>query len=540
MDRSVEDYIDLQRRAVETPRGVALAAHGRDPLSWAELWTQVSTSNEEFARSGITPRSVAILALPSGAEFISAFLAITLRAACAPLDLSLTKDEYRFYLSKINAASLVFADGVNPAVLEVCRELGMRLIRVHCPDQAPAGVLRWTSLKTASSTYARRETDAAVLLHTSATTDIPKLVPLSRDNLRAAAQQDFNVLEIGPADRYLSLTPLCHAHGLVASLTQLYCGGGVFCDSAFSSEDLFESLQQFRPTWLSAGVPVLRTLLALARENPDAFRSLPLRFIRSTGASPDEELLHEFEKIACVPLLNGYGLTEVPGVTRNTLAKNRPGSAGVSSGSEIAIWDDAGNVLPADTDGEIVMRGPALTSGYLDDPQANQEAFREGWFRTGDIGRIDRDGFLFIAGRKKEMISRGGKKILPLEVDAVLLRHPAVADAATFPLPHRTLEEEPAAAVVLRGGAEVSPLELRRFAAMHLAAYKVPRKIVFLDEIPRATTGKPKRAVLSEQFRDLGVAEQSRQHEPPASEIEEVLLAIWRRVLNVEDAEQGG
>ena len=534
MDRSVEDYIDLGRRAVETPRGVALAAHRRDPLSWAELWNQVRTSNEEFARSGITPRSVAVLALPSGAEFISAFLAITLRAACAPLDLSLTKDEYRFYLSKINAASLVFADGVNPAVVEVGRELGMRLIRVHCPDQAPAGVLSVELVGDGLQDMLRRETDAAVLLHTSATTDTPKLVPLSRDNLRAAAQQDFNVLEIGPADRYLSLTPLCHAHGLVASLTQLYCGGGVFCDSAFAAAGLFESLQQFRPTWLSAGVPVLRTLLALARENPDAFRRIPLRFIRSTGASPDEELLHEFEKIAGVRLLNGYGLTEVPGVTRNTLAKNRPGSAGISSGSEIAIRDDAGNHLPADTEGEIVMRGPALTAGYLDDPQANQEAFRDGWFHTGDIGRLDRDGFLFIAGRKKEMISRGGKKILPLEVDAVLLRHPAVADAATFAIPHRTLEQEPAAAVVLRAGAEVSPLELRRFAATHLAAYKVPRKIVFLDEIPRATTGKPKRAALSEQFRNLGAAVQSQQPEQPASEIEEKLITIWRRVLNVE------
>ena len=379
MDRSVEDYIDLGRRAVETPRGVALAAHRRDPLSWAELWNQVRTSNEEFAGSGITPRSVAVLALPSGAEFISAFLAITLRAACAPLDLSLTKDEYRFYLSKINAASLVFADDVNPAVVEV-----------------------------------------------------------GRDNLRAAAQQDFNVLQIGPADRYLSLTPLCHAHGLVASLTQLYCGGGVFCDSAFAAASLFESLQQFRPTWLSAGVPVLRTLLALARENPDAFRRIPLRFIRSTGASPDEELLHEFEKIAGVRLLNGYGLTEVPGVTRNTLGKN------------------------------------------------------------------------------------------------LLLRHPAVADSATFPIPHRTLEQEPAAAVVLRAGAEVSPLELRRFAATHLAAYKVPRKIIFLDEIPRATTGKPKRAALSEQFRNLGAAAQSQQPEQPASEIEEKLITIWRRVLNVD------
>jgi oxalate---CoA ligase len=534
MGSSLEDYLDLKRRAVEIPQDVALAAHERGPLSWADLWPQVCARAAEFAAAGIAPRSVAALALPNEPEFLSAFLAITLSAACAPLDLSLTRDEYRLYLSKINAAALVFADGLNGAVVEVARELGMRLIRIRCTTASAAGVFSVEPVGAAIPGASRRETDAAVLLHTSATTDTPKLVPLSRANLRAVAQQDFRTLQIGAADRYLSLTPLCHAHGLAASLTQLGGGGGVFCGSAFAPENLLRSIQQFRPTWISAGVPVLRILLALAREDPDAFRRSPLRFIRSTGSSPDPELMDAFQQVAGVPLLNGYGLTEVPGVTRNTPSMSRPGSAGRSSGSDLAIRNDAGEFLPEEAEGEIVVRGPALTSGYLDDPQANQKAFRDGWFHTGDIGRIDRDGFLFIAGRKKEIINRGGKKILPLEVDSVLLRHPALADAATFPIPHRTLEQEPAGAVVLRPGAKVSELELRRFAATHLAAYKVPRKIVFLDQIPRATTGKPKRAALTEQFRELGAPAHSPQLDRPATEIEEMLIAIWRRVLGLE------
>jgi oxalate---CoA ligase len=544
VESSIEFYFDLERRAVETPGGVALAAHGREPLTWADLWRHTYARSEEFVRAGIAPRSVAALALPNGPEFLTTFLAITLRAACAPLELSLTEDEYRFHLSKINAGVLVFADGVNAAVVEVARELGMRLVRIRCPHGSSAGVFlvepAGDAVIRASPQEAapRRETSAAVLLHTSATTNTPKLVPLSRENLRAAAEQDLRALQIGPTDRYLSLTPLCHAHGLAATLTQLYCGGGVLCDSAFSPADLLESIQKFRPTWMSAGVPVLRTLLALARDNPEAFRRNSLRFIRSTGGSPDPELLDAFQQIVGVPLLNGYGLTEVPGVTRNTLSMSRPGSAGKSSGAKLAIRDEAGNFLPAEAEGEIVLRGPALTSGYLDDPQANQEAFRDGWFHTGDIGRIDRDGFLFIAGRKKEMISRGGKKILPLEVDSVLLRHPALADAATFPIPHRTLEQEPAAAVVLRPGAKVSELEVRRFAAKHLADYKVPRKIVFLDQIPRATGGKPRRAALTEQFRKLGSPAHSPQLDPP-SEIEETLIAIWRRNLGVEHIATG-
>jgi acyl-CoA synthetase (AMP-forming)/AMP-acid ligase II/thioesterase domain-containing protein/acyl carrier protein len=527
-----EDYLELGRRASATPLAVALGSAGREPLSWADLWRHVRIASEEFERAGIAPRGVAALALPNGPEFLSAFLAITLRAACAPLDLSLTQREYRFQLSKINAATLVVADGMNAAVTEVAHELGMRVIRLRSAEGSAAGVFSVEPIGTANGNATRRETDAAVLLHTSATTDTPKLVPLSRANLRAVTQQDIRALQLNARDRYLSLTPLCHAHGLAASLTQLCCGGSVFCDPAFSPTNLLELSLQFRPTWISAGVPVLRILLALARENPDALRR-SVRFIRSTGGSPDPELVDAFQQIVGVPLLNGYGLTEAPGVTRNTLSLSRPGSAGRSSGAQLAVRDEDGNFLPTEAEGEIVLRGPALTEGYLDDPSANQVAFRDGWFHTGDIGWMDRDGFLFITGRKKEMISRGGKRVLPLEVDTVLLRHPALADAATFPIPHRTLEQEPAAAVVLRPGAEVSELELRRFAAAQLAAFKIPRKIVFLGQIPRSASGKPKRAALAEKFRELGMAAQSPRFDRPPTEIEETLIAIWRRVLSV-------
>jgi len=534
-----EDYLELGRRASERPTAIALGSTGREPLSWEDLWRHVRGSSEEFARAGVVPRSVAVLAAPNGPEFLSAFLAITLRAACAPLDLSLTRNEYRFHLSKINAATLLVADGVNAAVAEVAHELGMRVIRMRRAEGSAAGVFSAEPIGAGIPDAARRETGAAVLLHTSATTDTPKLVPLSRANLRAASGQDIRALQLSAADRYLSLTPLCHAHGLAASLTQLCCGGSVFSDAAFAPVGLLESLQQLGPTWISAGVPVLRILLSLARENPTSFRR-SLRFIRSTGGSPDPELMDAFQQIAGVPLLNGYGLTEAPGVTRNTLQMSRPGSAGRSSGAELAVRDEQGNFLPAEGEGEIVLRGPALTEGYLDDPIANQAAFRDGWFHTGDIGRIDRDGFLFIAGRKKEMISRGGKKIIPLEVDHVLLRHPALADAATFPIPHRTLEQEPAAAVVLRPRAEVSELELRRFAAAQLAAFKVPRKIVFLDQIPRSATGKPMRTALTERFQELGATGHSSRLDRPPTQIEETLIAIWRRVLNFDRAVDRG
>ena len=537
-DRS-EDYLGLGGRAGKTPLAVALGSAGRDPLSWGDLWRHVQATAEEYQRAGIKPRSVAALAAPNGPEFLSAFLGITLRAACAPLDLSLTANEYRLQLSKINAATLVVAEGVNASVTEVAQQLGMRVIRMRhsreAAGPAAAGIFSLEPASVGNPELPRRETDAAVLLHTSATTDNPKLVPLSRANLKATSEQDTRALQLSASDRYLSLTPLCHAHGLLASLTQLSCGGSVFADAVVDPGSLLETIQQVRPTWISAGVPILKILLALARENPGSFTS-SLRFIRSTGGSPDPELMDAFQQMTGAPLLNGYGLTEAPGVTRNTLSMSRRGSAGRSSGAELGVRDEAGKFLPEETEGEIVLRGPALTEGYLDDPIANQQAFRDGWFHTGDIGKIDRDGFLFIAGRKKEMISRGGKKILPLEVDAVLLRHPAVADAAVFPIPHRTLEQEPAAAVVLRPGAEVSELEIRRFAAVQLAGFKVPRKIVFLEQIPRSVTGKPKRAALTEQFRELGAAAQASRLDRPPTVIEEKLIAIWRGVLSIQES----
>jgi acyl-CoA synthetase (AMP-forming)/AMP-acid ligase II len=162
--------------------------------------------------------------------------------------------------------------------------------------------------------------------------------------------------------------------------------------------------------------------------------------------------------------------------------------------------DPLGNLLAADREGEIVVRGASVISGYLDEPEANQVCFRDGWFHTGDLGHLDSEGFLFITGRLKEMINRGGEKILPQGVEEVLMEHPAVAEAAVFAVAHSTLGEDVAAAVVLRDGAAASALELRQFAATRLALFKVPRRIVLVDGIPRTATGKLRRAVLAEQF----------------------------------------
>jgi acyl-CoA synthetase (AMP-forming)/AMP-acid ligase II len=297
------------------------------------------------------------------------------------------------------------------------------------------------------------------------------------------AAREAHTLQLSPADRLLSLMPLFHLHGLAAVLTQLFSGGTAIAIPGYHPATFLPWLQQFQPTWFSSHAPLNRAILALARAHPEVFRSSPLRVIRITGATPEAAIPAALEEAVGVPVLAGYGLTETGGVTRNTEAARKPGSVGRSSGLEVAIMDEAGNLLPAEAEGEVVVRGPSVTSGYLDDPEANLAAFRGGWFHTGDIGRLD------------------GEKIVPQDVECALLAHAAVAEAAVFAVYHRTLGEDVAAAVVLRPGAAASELKLRRFAAGRLAPFKVPRRIVFLDGIPRTATGKPQRAQLAERYR---------------------------------------
>jgi acyl-CoA synthetase (AMP-forming)/AMP-acid ligase II/thioesterase domain-containing protein len=536
------DYLDLEKWAAQTPDTIALAAPGRDPLTYSGLSRHVFATSEAFLRAGIRSSGVVALALPNGPEFVTATLAITLRSACAPLDLSLTRDEYRSYLPRIGASTLIFEAGKNGPVVEVARELKMRLIGIGSSPEAPAGVSSIDNVEGSDHDMPGRQTDAAFLLLTSATTDIPKLVPWTRANVRAAVSQDSRALEMTAADRFLSLMPLCHASGLYTLLTHLFSGGSVYCPSSFEMASFLEALQEFRPTSFSAGPAVHRIVLAHAQQDPEFFRRIPLRYVRSAGAPPQAGMLAKLEELFGAPVLDSYGLTEMVGATRSTPTLRKPGSVGKAIDGEMAIIDDSGRPQPPETEGEVVIRGPMLMSGYLDDPEANQSAFiQDGWFRTGDIGRLDHEGYLFLVGRRKEIINRGGKKISLPEVDNALATHPAVVEVAAFAIPHRTLGEDVAAAVVLHPKAAASELDLRRFAAESLASHKVPRKIVFVQNIPRTSLGKAKRSVLAERFGDLSAAAPSR---PPASSdarkpsnAELRLIQIWRGVLGIEKIE---
>lgn len=505
--RGVEHFVSLKRFATETPESLALRAPGQRPLTYAKLEEAVQSARVELRNAGLQDDEVAVLVLPNTPTFITAFIAITGIGAGAPLNPALTESEFLDYLRRLRPSMLLLPAGVSSPAAAAAKALGVRMVRVHENPDDPAGVFTLSVEPGESPALPARKTDALLLMFTSATTGSPKLVPLSGANLRAMAAQDVKAFQLTAEDRLLNVAPLFHILGLAIVMTQLHCGGTVMITQGFHPKTFLPWLDEFRPTWFSSSPPMNHALLRLGREHGDFFRSLPVRFIRTMGETPEYEMLMALEQATGAPVLTGYGLTEAQGASRTTFSARKAKSAGRSTGMDLAIMNPSGEILLPDEEGEIVLRGPSVTSGYLDNPEANAATFRDGWFHTGDIGRIDSEGFLFITGRLKEMINRGGEKVLPPEVEKVLLAHPSVEDACAFGVRHPTLGEDVAAAVVLRADAEVTELELRHFCAISLAAFKVPRHIVFLDVLPRTSLGKLRRALLAQQFQNARTAQ---------------------------------
>jgi acyl-CoA synthetase (AMP-forming)/AMP-acid ligase II len=346
--------------------------------------------------------------------------------------------------------------------------------------------------------------DVALVLHTSGTTARPKIVPLTHTNVTSSAGNIARTLRLGAEDACLNVMPLFHIHGLIAAtLASLAGGGAVICTGGFNALRFFGLLDAERPSWYTAVPTMHQTILARAERNAEIIVRAPLRFIRSSSASLPAQAMKDLAAVFGAPVIESYGMTEASHqMCSNPLppGAQKPGIVGLPAGPEVAIMDDDGSILPQGEIGEVVIRGPNVTKGYEANPEANAKAFTNGWFRTGDQGMFDADGYLCLTGRLKELIKRGGEQVSPLEVDGVLSEHPAVAQALTFSIPHAMLGEEVGAAVVLRDGMAVTERELRDFAALHLADFKVPRKVVFLEEIPKGATGKLMRIGLAEKL----------------------------------------
>ena len=441
----------------------------------------------------------------------TAFLAIASGASAAPLNPAYRADEFEFHLSDLKAKALIVLEGAASPAIDVAQRLGVSVLRLKPRPEAGAGAFALDVANRANGApsaggYGDAD-DEALVLHTSGTTSRPKIVPLTQRNVCASARNVRAMLSFTPEDRGLSIMPLFHIHGLIAGLlAPLSAGGRVFCTPGFNALKFFGWMDEARPTWYTAVPTMHQTILSRAHHNAAIIKANPLRFVRSSSASLPPRVLAELEATFGAPVVEAYGMTEAAHqMASNPLppGARKPGTVGIAAGPEVSVMDENGALLPRGETGEVVIRGENVTDGYENNPKANAEAFVDGWFRTGDQGVIDADGYLTITGRLKEIINRGGEKISPREVDEVLMSHPAVLQAVTFAMPHDKLGEEVAAAVVLREGREATDREIREFVGKRLADFKTPRKVVIVAEIPKGATGKLQRIGLAQK---LGLA----------------------------------
>ena len=487
------------------PKATAIGMPEALPLSWQALRELCQRTIDALNAIGVGHGDRLAMVLRNGPEMATAFVCMAAATATAPLNPGYREDEFDFYLKDLRPKALVVEAGVDSPVRKVATRLSIPIVELYAERERGAGSFRLEAPGTlrgpATQPGAGRPEDIALLLHTSGTTARPKLVPLTQANLTASANHIATTLQLTPRDLCLNIMPLFHIHGLVAGvLSSLVAGAQVCVPPGFNALRFFHWLEEVHPTW-TTGVPAMhRAVLGRADRNREILAKHRLRLIRSSSASLRPRLMEELEQAFQAPVIESYGMTEASHqMASNPLPPRarKPGHVGLPAGPQMAIMDEAGAILSQGAAGEIVIRGPNVTAGYVDNPEANAKAFTDGWFHTGDQGTFDEDGYLKIIGRLKEMINRGGEKVSPLEVDVALMEHPAVQLALTFAVPHETLGEEVAAAVVLREGHTATSHELRDFAEKHLVHYKVPHKFVFVAELPRGPTGKLQRIGLA-------------------------------------------
>ncbi len=489
---------------------LAIGAPERDWMTYAGLRTLSDNVRNALHGFGIGRGDRVAIVLPNGPEMATAFITVAQVAVTAPLNPNYREDEYAFYLEDLKAKALVVMQGDEGPSVAAANRLGIAIIRVSVADGSAAGEFELSSDATGSAdSGAPGPDDIALILHTSGTTSRPKIVPLLQSNVAASAEHIRASLELTPEDRCMNVMPLFHIHGLLAAISaSLAAGASVWCTPGFDALRFFGWMRDAKPTWYTAVPTMHQAILTRAGRNAEIIKEVPLRFLRSSSASLPAQVMAALTETFSAPVIEGYGMTEAAHqMASNPLPPRaqKPGAVGVEAGPKVRIAHETEDRI-IDGTGEVVISGPNVTPGYEGNPEANAKSFFEAdgarWFRTGDQGAFDEDGYLHLTGRLKEIINRGGEKISPLEVDSVLLDHPAIAQVVTFALPHPKLGEEVAAAVVLKG--EATERDIRNFAAERMADFKVPRKVIILDEIPKGATGKMQRIGMAEK---LGLVE---------------------------------
>lgn len=496
-DQAANTILELLERGASLD--AAIVAPDGATVTYDSLRSQVSDLANQLRKMGVGRGDRVAIVLPNGIESIVCFLAVAAAGTAAPLNPAYKADEFKFYMEDTNAAALITSAETGEEAREVASP---SVLQIGASMNADGQVGLSSSRRNGVERPAERPApdDVALVLHTSGTTSRPKRVPLAHRNLTISAQNIVDTYQISSEDVSLCVMPLFHVHGVVAStLSTLHSGGTVVVPPRFNALNFWPVAREHRVTWFSAVPSMHQALLSRAQRGGGSGTGYDgLRFVRSCSAALPSSTMLEMEERFGVPMLEAYGMTEAA----HQMASNPlppgvrlPGTVGTGTGVGIGIMDDEGNLQNAGTQGEVVIQGPNVIQGYEDNPEANAASFTDSWFRTGDQGSLDDRGVLTLSGRLKELINRSGEKISPVEIDDVLLMHPAVSESVAFGVPHRTHGEEPTAAVVL--GTEVSEKELIAHCREHLADFKCPRTIHIVDAIPRTATGKVQRRIVA-------------------------------------------
>ncbi|OPY30761.1 MAG: 3-hydroxypropionyl-coenzyme A synthetase [Methanocella sp. PtaU1.Bin125] len=514
------------------PGDIAIMAPGKEPMSYEKLRLQVRTTVDALHAMGYGHGDRIAVSLPNGPEMAVAFLAVASAFTCVPLNPGCREQEVTACLAGAKADAIILPSGA------VAASPGVPVITLSPAGGEAGGFTIAGEARAGNIDRApAAPDDIGMLLYTSGTTARPKLVPLTQSGMVGAALNMAVPLALTREDRCLNVSPLYYVGGLLGSLLgTIATGGSVVCAPGFQPERFFEWLRAYRPTWYTSVPAIHQHVLQLATERPDEARMSGLRLIRTSAAAMPQAVREGLEQAFGVPVIEAYGMTEAPHqIATNPLPPlpRKPGSVGRGVGVEIAVVDGCGQIMRPGGRGEVVIRGPGVTRGYENDPAANATAFYDGWFHTGDLGHLDGDGYLFLDGRIKETINRGGDKISPAEIEEALLSHPAVAEAAAFAVPDPVLGENVGAAVVLHAGTDVTPETLRKHVAGRLAYFKVPARVWAVAGIPRGPTGKVQRIGLYDRLGHSMETPGAPDCEPVpcATPTEQALAEIWARVL---------
>ena len=497
MEKTIRNMINQQNDDL-----IFLTSEKNEKLSYGEFKIFNEKISRQLAATNIINSDRAAIVLPNGPLMASSFLSISSYMSAAPLNPLYKQEEFEFYLDDLKPKFLLVEPNSKSLAVNAAKNLNIPVFEMKISDNQPLGTFELFDKETDYKNP--NDYDEALVLHTSGTTSRPKIVPLSNLNIFTSAVNISKSLKLTADDHCLNIMPLFHIHGLIAVLSaSAKVGASVCASNGFNALKFLDLAETQNITWYS-GVPTMhQAILLRAQKNSDKAKKLNLRFIRSSSASLPPAIFEQLNDIFETPVIEAYGMTEATHqMASNPLppAIQKPGLVGMPAGPEICIMNDKNEKLPQGEIGEICIKGDNVTNGYENNPEANKQSFVNDWFRTGDEGFFDEDGYLKISGRLKEIINKGGEKISPLEVDNILMDFPPIDQALCFGYKDKMLGEDIAVAIKLKENKSCTEDDIKSYANEKLAKFKIPKKIFIVEDIPKGATGKLQRIGLAKKF----------------------------------------